>query len=226
MFERIDEQRIWARQLLKETKLKRDKEKLQLEIEKLRHEQEKKEIEVLEDDDDGDDGLNIEEEEDNNLTKNSLKSNQNNSAIMEIKERKLLAMRDNTQAHKMPKKYQLRFLAVKLSMGMHVHDGRSDVSPILPWLLIGRKELSFNLQKLLRLGITHILNCTIDVPNSFPAQFVYQRIPINDSMESDFGKFFPVALEFIGRVAAGKGKVNCNFFQRSKVLNRFLSHRF
>ena len=60
---------------------------------------------------------------------------------------------------------------------------------------------------LLYLGITHILNVSVDLPNKYTENFVYARIAIRDSIESDAFSRFDQAIAFINRVEAVQGKV-------------------
>ncbi|KAJ1434656.1 protein-tyrosine phosphatase-like protein [Ochromonadaceae sp. CCMP2298] len=82
-----------------------------------------------------------------------------------------------------------------------------EYSVILPWLLIGRKEVANNQQLLNKLSITHILNVTRDQPNKFPSSYIYERVPIKDNENEDISEHWPTIINFIGRVEKAKGRV-------------------
>ena len=82
-----------------------------------------------------------------------------------------------------------------------------DITEVLPWLLLGRKEVSNKLQALLKLEVTHILNVSNDLPNCFPALFIYKRIPIKDNVEANIAEHFSTIVNFIKRAQQLKGRV-------------------
>jgi hypothetical protein len=190
VYERIDIQKEWAKEQLKEAKLAAEREALKKQMEQnLINERraagdktvppivepekqydedgnEKKQIPIERDE------LDQEEDEMNNQVVDI-----NDAAyaeeLMNIKERKLLASRNTTMYHKESTVSENRKLALKTWFGYIEKD--KDLTPVLPWLLLGRKEMAGNLQALLRLGVTHILNVTDDVPFFFPNHFLYER---------------------------------------------------
>ena len=64
-----------------------------------------------------------------------------------------------------------------------------------------------NQQRLLVMGVTHIVNCTHDLPSEFPGSFVYMRIPIKDEEQANAGQHFPKVIEFFKRVEDKQGKM-------------------
>lgn len=67
------------------------------------------------------------------------------------------------------------------------------------FLYLGSGEHAQDLKLLKSLGITHILNVTLQkqYQNYFPEEFKYHRIPISDKKETDITEFFEEAHVFI-----------------------------
>jgi hypothetical protein len=127
--------------------------------------------------------------------------------LLDIKERKLLASRDTLQYHREWTLWERRKLALRVQYGWMGKRDR-DLTEVLPWLLLGRREMSTNQATLLQMGVTHILNMTSDLPCIFPNTFIYQRVPIKDSMKADIAQYFPTIINFIKRVEKCKGRVS------------------
>ena len=51
------------------------------------------------------------------------------------------------------------------------------------------------------------MNVTEDVPNEFPQAFVYMKVPVKDSEDSDIGERFPSVVGFFQRVESKRGKI-------------------
>ncbi|XP_022104973.1 dual specificity protein phosphatase 7-like [Acanthaster planci] len=69
---------------------------------------------------------------------------------------------------------------------------------ILPYLFLGSKQDSENLELLHKLGIKCILNVTPNIPNCFESNGLkYMQIPVPDHWSQNLAKFFPEAIEFI-----------------------------
>jgi hypothetical protein len=133
--------------------------------------------------------------------------------ITEIKERKVLAMRNTAGFHPKVSLRSQRLLYLKLLAGWKSHPGNSkNTTFIYDWLILGRKDVAMNLQTLLSLNITHILNVTHDVKNGFFKHFVYEKISIRDSEEEDISKHFSKMVDFIKRCEECKGRVSSIFF--------------
>lgn len=73
----------------------------------------------------------------------------------------------------------MKLKALRLILGFG-GEGNSKLTPMMPWLLVGRAEIAKDLSFLISNGITHILNVSNDIENSFPPSFVYMRIPVDD----------------------------------------------
>jgi hypothetical protein len=73
----------------------------------------------------------------------------------------------------------MKLKAIRLIFGFG-GEGNSKLTPMMPWLLVGRSEVAKDLSFLISNGITHILNVSNDLPFSFPPSFVYMRVPVND----------------------------------------------
>jgi hypothetical protein len=127
--------------------------------------------------------------------------------LLEIKERKLLATRNTLQYHRDWSRWERRKLAFKVQYGWMGKRDR-DLTEVLPWLLLGRREVSNNQSLLLQMGVTHILNMTSDLPCLFPNSFIYQRVPIKDSLTADLAAHFTTIINFLKRVEKCKGRVS------------------
>lgn len=128
--------------------------------------------------------------------------------IMRIKERKLTISRSTAEHHQYLPLKERRWAAVKLCLGWSTPLGKyNDMTEILPWLLLGTREIAMNLQEMLRHNVTHILNMSGDLPNFFPQHFVYQKVNIRDSVEEDIGKHFQTIVKYIKRCEDSKGRM-------------------
>jgi len=132
--------------------------------------------------------------------------------LMDIKERKIMTSRDTSRYHRQLSRAERRYRAFLLFCGVRSYFNRHGATDILPWLVLGRRETASVQQTLIQMGITHILNLTLDCPNLFDANFVYLQIPVKDSIEEDIGKYFKEIINFIKRAEACKGRVlvHCN----------------
>ncbi|VDK38416.1 unnamed protein product [Dibothriocephalus latus] len=86
---------------------------------------------------------------------------------------------------------------------------QTKVSRILPHLYLGNYQDAANLSLLKRLGVTHILNVTRDLPMAFEEtnSFHYLRLPALDSTEQNIYPFFEKAIEFIDGAKETRGVV-------------------
>lgn len=141
----------------------------------------------------------FESEEDKSAFENMKDNDKDFGAdMMELKERRLLNTRGTSIYHKLFTKYQKRVKALSIALQLHTVD--RDVSEILPWLYISNKETASTISTLLKYNFTHILNVTHDVQSFFPHLFVYQRIPVKDSADSNMVDYFPKIVSFLQRV--------------------------
>jgi hypothetical protein len=220
IYERIALQKDWAQEQLKDAKLAQEREALKKEMED-KILKEKRASGQLPPDPEGDQQRLLEEEKPIPVERDKLDeeeedvamaavANISDSAYAEelknVKERKLLNSRNTSIFHKSNTLYENRKLAFTIAFGFNKKE--KDLTTVLPWLLLGRKETSKNLQSLLRMGVTHILNVTDDVPNSFPNYFLYENIKVSDSVDSDLGSHFETAVNFIKRVHDCEGRVS------------------
>lgn len=127
--------------------------------------------------------------------------------LLDIKERKLLASRNTLQYHREWSKWERHKQAFKVHYNWLGKRDR-DLTEVLPWLLLGRREVSANQSLLLKLGVTHILNMTSDLPCLFVNTFIYQRVPIKDNIQTDISVHFSTIINFIKRVEKCKGRVS------------------
>jgi len=90
----------------------------------------------------------------------------------------------------------------------------SPISKITDNLFLGQQAGGADdRSELTRLGITHIINVTTNLPMYFESdeRFVYHRVPINDTHNDDIGAHFTTAIDYINRAidAGGKVLVHC-----------------
>mmetsp|Transcript_80800 Transcript_80800/g.158644 ORF Transcript_80800/g.158644 Transcript_80800/m.158644 type:complete len:428 (+) Transcript_80800:159-1442(+) len=126
--------------------------------------------------------------------------------LLDIKERKLLASRNTLMYHREWSRWERRKYAWKVQYGWMGKRDR-DLTEVLPWLLLGRREVSSNQSLLLQHGVTHILNMTSDIPCAFPNTFIYQRVPIKDNLKADIASHFATIINFIKRAEKCKGRI-------------------
>jgi hypothetical protein len=134
----------------------------------------------------------------------------NNSAdFVEIKEKKLLSIRNNSICYEKVSNYKKRKMALAIYFQLnHIDYKNKNFTYILPWLLIGTKDLALNLQFLLASNVTHILNLSTNIPNFYPNIFIYKRVAIDDDSNSNFQLHFVDVIEFMNRVKKKRGKVS------------------
>jgi len=78
---------------------------------------------------------------------------------------------------------------------------------ILPYLYLGNERDVKNSELLKKLQITHILNVTNNVPQTFEGQFTYKRLPATDNAHQNLKQYFNDAFLFIEEAARMNGKV-------------------
>ena len=81
-----------------------------------------------------------------------------------------------------------------------------------PYLLVGSEDVATEKEKLISLGVTHIINLATYVPNKFPNDFEYLRIDIYDMPEMNLMQHFQKIIDFIesARNSNGIAYVHCN----------------
>jgi len=81
-------------------------------------------------------------------------------------------------------------------------------SEILSYLFIGNQRDAANKERLVQLGITHIINVTSQLPLNFEGEgFSYKRLPATDSGSQNLKQYFTEAVEFIDNARESQGKV-------------------
>ena len=74
-------------------------------------------------------------------------------------------------------------------------------------IALGGRDDANNMQKLRKFGITHILNVAVQMPLFFPGEFVYLKIPMRDTDETNIQDVMPRATSFLNNVESVKGRV-------------------
>jgi dual specificity MAP kinase phosphatase len=81
-------------------------------------------------------------------------------------------------------------------------------SEILPYLLIGNQRDAANRERLIELGVTHILNVTAQLPLHFESDGITcKRLPATDSGSQNLKQYFAEAIKFIDGAHEAKGRV-------------------
>ncbi len=70
---------------------------------------------------------------------------------------------------------------------------------IIPNLFLGNYLIANDIEFLKSLGITHILNCSIEHPMYFPNEFVYLHLPIHDIFSQNILQYLNETYEFINK---------------------------
>lgn len=78
-------------------------------------------------------------------------------------------------------------------------------------LVLGGRDDACSLSVLSTFGITHILNVAIQLPNSFPDNYIYDKIDLIDSSEVNIADFMPRAIDFLRNVEKvnGRALIHC-----------------
>lgn len=213
--ERIVQQRVWAQRQLQETKIAAKRAAIKRSMESRidstlkaaqnataeSYDQFEKELNDL-----------LQESEDTILANSGENSRVNliiAQQLMDLKERKVMATKSVSAAqyHRHFTLWKRRKRAIAFKLGL-VRTKENDASIVLPWLLIGNRELACDMAKLQKLNVTHILNMTHDCPNMFPDSFVYEKVPVRDSLETDLTPYWSTIVNFIKRVESCKGRVS------------------
>ena len=97
---------------------------------------------------------------------------------------------------------------------------------IIPNLFLGNYHLANDLELLKKLGITHILNCSIEHPNYFPNDFVYLHLHIHDDPSFKISQHFQQTRKFID--SAKKIYVHCHagISRSSTIVIYYLMKKF
>ena len=72
------------------------------------------------------------------------------------------------------------------------------LSKILDYLYLGNESDSKNKELLIKEGITHVINCTQNIPLFHQNTFQYMRVAVNDSFDQDIKANFEKTANFIG----------------------------
>lgn len=80
-------------------------------------------------------------------------------------------------------------------------------SQILPYLFLGSSYAASNDKPFSILGITHIVNATLDIPCLYEGPFTYLMVEVEDDAEVPIGDSFAKAHEFIEEARKSGGKV-------------------
>jgi hypothetical protein len=81
---------------------------------------------------------------------------------------------------------------------------------IVEGLYLGNREAARDLRRLRQAGITHIVNCAVELPNYHEGQFVYLPLGLSDP-DPELNTYLPSVFSFIddARRAGGRVLVHC-----------------
>jgi len=74
-------------------------------------------------------------------------------------------------------------------------------------IYLGSYDDARNLNKLSHLGITHILNTAIEIPNFYPNYFKYLRLNLDDISQQNLYPVLDKSYKFIDNVVNNDGKI-------------------
>ena len=104
--------------------------------------------------------------------------------------------------------YSLFAIKYKSIINNKVYFLNVNISEIIPnFLYLGNQMNSENLELLKSLKITHIINCTNNIKNSFPHDFKYHRVPIYDDYDQHIDQYFEDCFKFINNCKKNKGRI-------------------
>lgn len=100
--------------------------------------------------------------------------------------------------------------ATRLVLALHSHTKPAacidPLTEVIPGVFIGSKDSESSLSALLKAGVTHILQCGVELKPSHGGRFVYKQLSVCDKEVEDIVSVFREAFEFID-VARETGKV-------------------
>lgn len=85
------------------------------------------------------------------------------------------------------------------------------ITQIIPHLFLGTAEAAYSKHILINCKITHILCCAAELSPSFPEEFKYLSIPINNEPESEMFSYLSQAKQFIDE-GISKGNVLVHWY--------------
>jgi hypothetical protein len=74
---------------------------------------------------------------------------------------------------------------------------------IKDFLYLGGEIDAANISDLTSRGVTHVLNCTVEVKVEYPETITIHRIPVYDYPDQNISQYFQEAFDFIGKHFAG-----------------------
>lgn len=74
-------------------------------------------------------------------------------------------------------------------------------------IALGGRDDANDIKKLKGHGISHVLNVAAQMPNFFQGEFVYMKIPLQDTDDANVIEIMPQAYDFIKRVESLQGRV-------------------
>ena len=104
------------------------------------------------------------------------------------------------------KKEQLMQL-IQFNLAMKHMKNDKEPAELFDFLFIGSIGAGLNKQRLLEIGITHVLVVADTVKPPHPNFFTYSAVHLSDQGESDLLQVLPTCFDFIDQARAAGGKV-------------------
>ena len=84
----------------------------------------------------------------------------------------------------------------------------ADAHEIIPGLILGNGKVAVNFGLLKYMGVTHVLDCAIEIPTFHQNQgIVYKHIPLEDVPSQNISQYFEDSFQFIDNALRNGGKV-------------------
>ncbi|CAG9326136.1 unnamed protein product [Blepharisma stoltei] len=80
-------------------------------------------------------------------------------------------------------------------------------SPVSTGIFVGNSSAAKNINLLKENKITHILTCCKEIDPIYPNDFIYKKLDITDTIDSEISVYFEEAIEFIDSAIDNKGSI-------------------
>lgn len=149
-----------------------------------------------------------EEIEEQNLTMGRKKEQNRWDKLIRFKEnKKQKLILTSSLIHKMSKEERLKIAHQRLFSSLTNKITCEEPSKLLPFLYLGSAQNSFNLEQLLMLNISCIVNMAIEVDNFYPEHFDYCKCDLMDNEFSDVSTYFEETYQFIEKARKNRRKI-------------------
>src|SRR5690348_10727914 len=102
------------------------------------------------------------------------------------------------------KNYLNTIIEIFLTIFLYMNDSLSKILGDNTCVYVSGYSIASNKQILTKHNITHIINCTKEIPNYFPTEFKYLKLDMLDTND-DLSQHFPSVLDFINECINNHG---------------------